>query len=47
MDPLLVLEVLGAAPTGCVLGALLYGAWHAIRRWRRPDEARESRPSTV
>ena len=42
MDPLLVLEVLAAGPAGCVLGLLVYGAWHAIRRYGPPDDARDS-----
>jgi hypothetical protein len=41
MDPLLVLEVLAAAPLGCVLGALVYAAWQAIRRSGSPDQARD------
>ena len=44
MDPLLVLKVLVAA-IGCLLGALVYGAWHASRRSGPPDQARDSRPS--
>jgi hypothetical protein len=32
MDPLLVLELLLAAPVGCVLGFLVYVAWNAILR---------------
>ena len=44
MDPLLMIEVLAAGPTGCVLGLLVYGAWHAIRRYGPPDESSASTP---
>ena len=47
MDPLLVLEVLAAAPIGCVLGALVYGAWQAICRYEPADQARDGERSQV
>jgi hypothetical protein len=42
MDPSLVLEVLAAGPIGCALGLLVYGAWHAIRRYAAADESYQS-----
>jgi hypothetical protein len=47
MDPLLVLEVLAAAPIGCALGALVYGGWQAIRRYAAADKTHESRQTPV
>ena len=47
MDPLLVLEVLAAAPIGCVLGALVYGAWQGIRRYGPADQTRDGERSPV
>jgi hypothetical protein len=44
MDPLLMIEVLAAGPTGYMLGLLVYGAWHAIRRYGPPDESSASTP---
>jgi hypothetical protein len=44
MDPLLMIEVLAAGPTGYMLGLLVYGAWHAIRRCGPLDESSASTP---